>query len=233
MTYYSAKKVSYQHRSCSVDGSYVSNVATGMGGRTVQKYIEFPLLAPVPNSGKLDDGAACMKFDTRIWVLVTSFKPLQAHIFPTIYGRRCGTAYSTDLSTLGDSYAHLTNYSVQKKQSFTGENSPVDSCNHGSPVNSAAVPQFDSHAAGKLRNVIRKYRGGSDGNGGANITAVRPQQGQSGKGGDATPSQGKAQIAESDLLMCKWLVLCVLFLLLVPTHFQALRHGALSLVAAC
>jgi hypothetical protein len=180
--------------------------ATGMGGRTVQKYIEFPLLAPVPSAGKPDHSAACMKFDTRIWVLVTSFQPLQAHIFPTIYGRRCGTAYSTDLTTLGDSYAHLTNYSVQKKQPFTGENSPVDSCNHGSPVNSAAVLQFDSHAAGKLRNVIRKYRGGSDGNGGANTTAVRPQQGQSGKGGDATPTQGRAQIAESDLLMCKCFV---------------------------
>jgi hypothetical protein len=55
-------------------------------------------------------------------------------------------------------------------------------------------------------NVIRKYRGGSDGNGGANTTAVRPQQGQSGKGGDATPTQGRAQIAESDLLMCKCFV---------------------------
>jgi hypothetical protein len=167
----------------------------------VQKYVEFPLLAPVPSAGKSDRSTPCMKFDTRIWVLVTSFQPLQAHIFPTIYGRRCGTAYSTDLSTLGDSYAHLTNYSVQKKQSFTGENSPVDSCNHGSPVNSAAVPQFDSQAAGKLRNVIRKYRGGSDGS--VNTTAVRTQQGQSGKGGDATPTQGRAQIAESDLLMCK------------------------------
>jgi hypothetical protein len=60
------------------------------------------------------------KFDVRVWVLVTSLEPLQAHIFSRVYGRQCGSAVSWGLgecqvSTLTDHVMHLTNYSVQKK----------------------------------------------------------------------------------------------------------------------
>lgn len=75
-----------------------------MKGRTVQKYIESPLL----------DSNGGVKFDLRVWVLVTSVQPLQAHIYRRIYGRRCIEAFTANVDTL-DPAIHLTNYSVQKK----------------------------------------------------------------------------------------------------------------------
>lgn len=170
----------------------------------VQKYIEFPLLAPVPSAGKVDLSAGCVKFDTRIWVLVTSFQPLQAHIFPIIYGRRCGTAYSTELATLGDSYTHLTNYSVQKKQTFADQ-SPGDSQNslgHDS-TSASGTAVFDVHAAGKLRSVLQKYRTSNNSGGNPN---PNPASGSSStrRGGSGQQQSAKGpQRAESDLLMCK------------------------------
>eukprot|EP01034_Spumella_vulgaris_P024873 gene24873-31262_t len=94
----------------------------GMGGRTVQKYVEIPLLTPnssnnIPQQIKLNNSnnTNMFKFDLRIWVLVTSFQPLIAHIYSRLYGRRCGSVYSGSLTSLSDSYTHLTNYSVQKR----------------------------------------------------------------------------------------------------------------------
>lgn len=90
----------------------------GMGGRTVQKYIENPLLAPLhtahatpayppsippslhPSSLSLSSSSPlsiptptplssnCYKFDLRVWVLVTSFDPLVAWLHKKVYGRR-------------------------------------------------------------------------------------------------------------------------------------------------
>ena len=133
----------------------------GMGCRTVQKYIEIPLLAPklpkiaqflpnntlndvpnnIPNSltnasiknntydktisyedlgsvdSRLDDRNAQVKFDIRVWVLVTSYElsNLCAYVYTTVYGRRCSVPYNLDIKMLGDNFIHLTNYSVQKK----------------------------------------------------------------------------------------------------------------------
>jgi hypothetical protein len=137
----------------------------GMGCRTVQKYVEIPLLATeraaisvsagaplmsdgVPGVQKSRTTGACatinvigskdvpssngvplpaelptvaskhtngFKFDLRIWVLVTSFEPLSAHIYSAVYGRRCSVPYRDDVKTLNDRLVHLTNYSVQKK----------------------------------------------------------------------------------------------------------------------
>lgn len=59
------------------------------------------------------------KFDLRVWVLVTSFFPLKAYIYSSIYGRACGVGYDLQVggsgSTLLDPRVHFTNYSVQSK----------------------------------------------------------------------------------------------------------------------
>ena len=59
------------------------------------------------------------KFDLRVWVLVTSFFPLKAYVYNSIYGRACSFGYSLQVgetnSTLSDPGMHFTNYSVQSK----------------------------------------------------------------------------------------------------------------------
>mmetsp|Transcript_33965 Transcript_33965/g.63390 ORF Transcript_33965/g.63390 Transcript_33965/m.63390 type:complete len:768 (+) Transcript_33965:1328-3631(+) len=84
-----------------------------MGGRTVQKYVETPLLT---NQFHLRPSEPACKFDLRVWVLITSFQPLKAHIYSRVYGRRCGQAYSYVASSISDTYTHLTNYSIQSKK---------------------------------------------------------------------------------------------------------------------
>lgn len=116
----------------------------GMGGRTVQKYVENPLLAPdrknpstsggstkdnmrsplvnraqgvttVPPTVRNEQSSGLLKkFDLRIWVLVTSFEPLVAYIYTTVYGRICAVEYRTDVASLLQPIVHLTNYSVQR-----------------------------------------------------------------------------------------------------------------------
>jgi hypothetical protein len=92
----------------------------GFGGRVVQKYVECPLLAPMMQApiprpfGTIPTASVC-KFDMRVWVLVTSFNPLKAHIYTHVYGRKCSSAYTTSAAQLSDSAVHLTNYSVQRK----------------------------------------------------------------------------------------------------------------------
>lgn len=52
------------------------------------------------------------KFDMRLYVLVTSFKPLTIYIYNNGFGRFTNFPYSLD--DLGNRFVHLTNVSVQK-----------------------------------------------------------------------------------------------------------------------
>ena len=58
-----------------------------------------------------------VKFDLRVWVLVTSFEPgdLKAFIYTAVYGRRCSVPYTSNVQSLNETLGHLTNYSLQKK----------------------------------------------------------------------------------------------------------------------
>lgn len=93
----------------------------GMSGRTIQKYIETPLLSHPAGLYRNPAASNGCKFDLRIWVVVTQFEPqaLQAHIYNVVYGRRCGHPFSLDLAQINNHFVHLTNYSVQKKK-FAG-----------------------------------------------------------------------------------------------------------------
>lgn len=66
------------------------------------RYIDDPLLI----GGK--------KFDLRLYVLVTSFRPLKAYQFRLGFCRFCTVKYDASVAELDNMYVHLTNVSVQK-----------------------------------------------------------------------------------------------------------------------
>lgn len=66
------------------------------------RYIDNPLLI----GGK--------KFDLRLYVLVTSFRPLKAYQFKLGFCRFCTVKYDSSVAELDNMYVHLTNVSVQK-----------------------------------------------------------------------------------------------------------------------
>lgn len=68
----------------------------------ISRYIDNPLLI----GGK--------KFDLRLYVLVTSFRPLKAYLFQHGFCRFCTAKYDTSVTELDNMYVHLTNVSVQK-----------------------------------------------------------------------------------------------------------------------
>lgn len=68
----------------------------------ISRYIDNPLLI----GGK--------KFDLRIYVLVTSFRPLKAYLYTHGFARFCLAQYSHSLSDLDNPLVHLTNVAVQK-----------------------------------------------------------------------------------------------------------------------
>jgi tubulin polyglutamylase TTLL1 len=69
----------------------------------VSKYIENPLLI----GGK--------KFDLRIYVLVTSYRPLKVYLHRSGFARFCNVKYTNDVADLDNLFMHLTNVSIQSK----------------------------------------------------------------------------------------------------------------------
>ncbi len=68
----------------------------------IQEYLHEPYLL---------DG---YKFDLRLYILVTSFDPLEAFIYDEGFARLSTVLYSRDPSTIKNLMMHLTNYSIQK-----------------------------------------------------------------------------------------------------------------------
>lgn len=68
----------------------------------ISKYIENPLLI----GGK--------KFDLRMYVLVTSYKPLKCYMYKLGFCRFCTVKYNADVNELDNMFVHLTNVSIQK-----------------------------------------------------------------------------------------------------------------------
>lgn len=97
----------------------------------LQRYIERPLLL---------DG---FKFDLRLYVLVTSFNPLECFLYSEGFGRFSTERYTLDPNRLGDQYIHLTNSSIQKERPIgEGErNSIVDSEEGGSKCSLSSLAE--------------------------------------------------------------------------------------------
>lgn len=68
----------------------------------ISRYIANPLLI----GGK--------KFDLRIYVLVTSFRPLRVYQYEHGFARFCNVKYTTDSEDIDNPYIHLTNVAIQK-----------------------------------------------------------------------------------------------------------------------
>lgn len=68
----------------------------------VSKYIDNPLLI------------GAKKFDLRLYVLVTSWKPLIAYKHIQGFARFCAVKYNLDADELDNNFMHLTNVSIQK-----------------------------------------------------------------------------------------------------------------------
>ena len=68
----------------------------------ISKYIENPLLI----GGK--------KFDLRMYVLVTSYRPLKCFVYKLGFCRFCTVRYDKNDSEIGNMFVHLTNVSIQK-----------------------------------------------------------------------------------------------------------------------
>ncbi|CAM9291915.1 unnamed protein product, partial [Choristocarpus tenellus] len=56
-----------------------------------------------------------VKFDIRVWVLVTSWDPLQVYMFEPCYLRLCSRPFTLSTNNFKDQYVHLTNFNVQRR----------------------------------------------------------------------------------------------------------------------
>jgi len=68
----------------------------------ISKYINDPLLV----GGK--------KFDLRVYVLVTNYRPLKAYLYRGGFCRFCVEQYSSNVAEIDNVFVHLTNVAVQK-----------------------------------------------------------------------------------------------------------------------
>lgn len=87
--------------------SIVRDVASLAYSQTsvIQRYVERPL---------------CLngyKFDLRLFVLVTSFRPLEAFVYNEGFARVSTERYSLDGADMANKFIHLTNSSIQKQNS--------------------------------------------------------------------------------------------------------------------
>eukprot|EP01041_Mallomonas_annulata_P005565 gene5565-11198_t len=84
--------------------SLVTDISTIVYSQSsvIQKYVEKPL---------------CLggyKFDLRLYILVTSFRPLEAFIYKEGFARLSTQAYSLSPENISNKFIHLTNSSIQK-----------------------------------------------------------------------------------------------------------------------
>jgi len=68
----------------------------------ISRYLDDPLLI----GGK--------KFDMRMYVLVTSYRPLKAYLYNQGFGRFCTEKYTSDVTEIDNMMVHLTNVAIQK-----------------------------------------------------------------------------------------------------------------------
>lgn len=82
----------------------------------VQKYIACPLL--------INDS----KFDLRIYVYVSSYDPLRAYVYDDGLARFASCKYSSSMKNLNNKFIHLTNYSINKRNTEYQNNTDDTVC---------------------------------------------------------------------------------------------------------
>lgn len=104
--------------------------ARGMGIQVIHKWSQMPRKRPLLVQTYLHKPYLISgnKFDLRIYAYVTSYDPLRIYIFSDGLVRFASCKYSTSMKTLGNKFMHLTNYSVNKKNSEYEANSDDKAC---------------------------------------------------------------------------------------------------------
>ncbi|XP_028249913.1 tubulin monoglutamylase TTLL4 [Parambassis ranga] len=104
--------------------------ARGMGIQVIHKWSQMPRKRPLLVQKYLHKPYLIggNKFDLRIYVYVTSYDPLRVYIFSDGLVRFASCKYSSSMKTLSNKFMHLTNYSVNKKNSEYQTNSDDKAC---------------------------------------------------------------------------------------------------------
>ncbi|KAJ0006027.1 hypothetical protein NQD34_015921 [Periophthalmus magnuspinnatus] len=104
--------------------------ARGMGIQVIHKWSQMPRKRPLLVQKYLHKPYLISgnKFDLRIYAYVTSYDPLRIYIFSDGLVRFASCKYSSSMKTLGNKFMHLTNYSVNKRNSEYQANSDDKAC---------------------------------------------------------------------------------------------------------
>ena len=80
------------------------------------RWAQMPLREAYVISRYLDDPMLIggKKFDIRIYVLVTSYRPLRVYQYVHGFARFCNAKYNNDMGDLDNPFIHLTNVAIQK-----------------------------------------------------------------------------------------------------------------------
>ncbi|NXK96403.1 TTLL4 polyglutamylase, partial [Formicarius rufipectus] len=104
--------------------------ARGIGIQVIHKWSQLPKRRPLLvqrylHKPYLIDGK---KFDLRIYVYVTCYDPLRVYLFKDGLVRFASCKYSSSMESLSNKFMHLTNYSVNKKNTEYKSNSDKTAC---------------------------------------------------------------------------------------------------------
>lgn len=104
--------------------------ARGLGIQVIHKWSQMPRKRPLLVQKYLHKPYLISgnKFDLRIYVYVTSYDPLRIYIYSDGLVRFASCKYSSSMKTLSNKFMHLTNYSVNKKNSEYQANSDDKAC---------------------------------------------------------------------------------------------------------
>ncbi|NXU49422.1 TTLL4 polyglutamylase, partial [Turnix velox] len=104
--------------------------ARGIGIQVIHKWSQLPKRRPLLVQRYLHKPYLIggRKFDLRIYVYVTCYDPLRVYLFKDGLVRFASCKYSSSMKSLSNKFVHLTNYSVNKKNSEYKSNSDETAC---------------------------------------------------------------------------------------------------------
>uniref|UniRef100_A0A8C4LYH8 Tubulin tyrosine ligase like 4 n=1 Tax=Equus asinus asinus TaxID=83772 RepID=A0A8C4LYH8_EQUAS len=104
--------------------------ARGIGIQVIHKWSQLPKRRPLLVQRYLHKPylISGSKFDLRIYVYVTSYDPLRIYLFSDGLVRFASCKYSPSMKSLGNKFMHLTNYSVNKKNTEYQANADETAC---------------------------------------------------------------------------------------------------------
>ncbi|XP_025051107.1 tubulin polyglutamylase TTLL4 [Alligator sinensis] len=104
--------------------------ARGIGIQVVHKWSQLPKRRPLLVQRYLHKPYLIggSKFDLRIYVYVTCYDPLRIYLFRDGLVRFASCKYSSSMKSLGNKFMHLTNYSVNKKNTEYKANADETAC---------------------------------------------------------------------------------------------------------